>query len=46
MYMVTTSPVYTSVDYVCLVQGDQKRSSEPLELEIQTTVSCHVGDGI
>jgi hypothetical protein len=37
-------PTYVSVD-VCSVHRDQKVMLNPLELESQTVVSCHVGSG-
>lgn len=29
--------------YACHAQGGKKRASDPLELELQTSFSCHEG---
>jgi hypothetical protein len=34
-----------SVQHVHLALGGQKRTSDPLRLELQMIVSCHVGAG-
>lgn len=35
--------VVLSTPHVCTAQGGQKRASDPLELELQVVVICHVG---
>lgn len=37
--------MYTCVPYVCSTTGKQKSGTNPLELELQKTVSCRVGGG-
>lgn len=41
---MTISPAFMYVYHVCACQG-QKRVPDPLELEVQLVVSCHVGTG-
>lgn len=35
--------VYICIVYTCSVHRDQKRALDPLELDLQVFVSCHVG---
>ena len=37
--------MYVCTLHVCSASGGQKRTSDPLELELQMFVSCHVGAG-
>lgn len=39
------SCVYICVQHVCSACGDQRRASDPLNLELQILVICHVGAG-
>lgn len=32
-----------SMYHVCIAHGGQKKAPDPLELELEVTVSCHVG---
>lgn len=36
---------YVCVPSACSVQGDQKRASDPLELELEVVSCPHVGSG-
>jgi hypothetical protein len=46
VYFIGISVVSTCVymDHMC-AHGGQKQASDPLELELQVVVSCHVGAG-
>lgn len=37
--------MYAHVPHVCFVPRGQKKMPDPLELELQKVVSCHVGAG-
>lgn len=36
-------PDYMSVPHVCTAHGGQKKTSDPVELELQMVLSYHVG---
>jgi hypothetical protein len=38
-------PAHVCAPYVCNAHGDQKRTLDPLGLELQTVVKCHVDAG-
>ena len=44
--MCTCVPGHVDMRHVCSgAYGDQRRASDPLELELKVVVSCHVGAG-
>lgn len=44
-YVVCLFCLHICVPHACSVQGGQKRSLDPLELELQMIVTCHVCAG-